>query len=147
MRRGAFPMRRVALPRFAFLTRSDSAIVNQGHHFRNRPISVMLKRTVLRRIPTLAMVLVAGLSCPSREAQAQHAQPGSITTYRITRGPIFGRHSPSLSQVWGAPKMPATPRDFGPHFDFPAGGSQTLSCGSPGSTYYCGGVSDAPYAN
>jgi hypothetical protein len=107
----------------------------------------MLKRTALLRLLTLAMVLVAGLGGPNREAQAQQSQPGSDTTYRATPGPIFRRHLPSLSQVWGAPKMPATPKDFGPHFDFPAGGSQTLTCGSPGSTYYCGGPSDSPYPN
>ena len=111
------------------------------------------KRTALLPLPTLAMVLVAGLGWPSREAQAQQAQPdsgtqpGSDTTYRATRGPAVGGYSTSLSQVWGAPKMPATPKDFGPHFDFPAGGSQTLTCGSPGSTYYCGGLSDSPYPN
>jgi hypothetical protein len=49
-----------------------------------------------------------------------------------------------LSDVWGPPKMPPEPKDFGPHFDFPAGGSQNLSCG-PGSSYFCGAPSDAPY--
>jgi hypothetical protein len=105
------------------------------------------KRTALLRLPTLAMVLVAGFGWPSHEAQAQQAQPGSITTYRATRGPVVGGYSTTLDQVWGAPKMPATPKDFGPHFDFPAGGSQVLTCGSPGSTYYCGGLSDSPYPN
>ena len=40
--------------------------------------------------------------------------------------------------------MPPTPKDFGPHFDFRAGGSQNFNCGS-GSGYYCGAPSEAPY--
>jgi hypothetical protein len=110
----------------------------------------MLKRTALPRLVTLAMVLVAGhvLGWPIDEAQAQQAQqgsqiePGSLTTYRVPGG-----YSTTLSDIWGPPKMPATPKDFGPHFDFPAGGDQTLTCGAQGSTYYCGGLSDSPYPN
>ncbi len=85
---------------------------------------------------------------PIDEAQAQQAQqgsqiePGSLTTYRVPGG-----YSTTLSDIWGPPKMPATPKDFGPHFDFPAGGDQTLTCGAHGTTYYCGGLSDSPYPN
>jgi hypothetical protein len=115
----------------------------------------MLKRAALPRLVTLAMVLVAGhvLGWPSDEAHAQQAQqdsgtqPSSLSTYRAPRGPVVGGYSTTLSDIWGAPKMPATPQDFGPHFDFPAGGDQTLTCGAPGSTYYCGGLSDSPYPN
>jgi hypothetical protein len=112
----------------------------------------MLKRTALPRLVTLAVVLVAG-HWPSDAAQAQQAQQGSgtqssaLTTYRIPGAPIAGGYSTTLSDIWGPPKMPATPKDFGPHFDFPAGGDQTLTCGAQGSTYFCGGLSDSPYPN
>ncbi len=43
--------------------------------------------------------------------------------------------------------MPAEPRDFGPNFDFPAGGSENLTCGPPGSQYFCGAPSEAPYSH
>jgi hypothetical protein len=110
----------------------------------------MFKRTALPRLLALATLLVAGhiFGWPSHEAQAQQAQqrikPGSLNT---VPGPAVGGYSMTLSDIWGVPKMPATPKDFGPHFDFPAGGDQTLTCGAQGSTYYCGGVSDSPYPN
>jgi hypothetical protein len=106
------------------------------------PIMLRLRRTA--RLLTLAMVLVAGcvFGWPSHEVQAQQAQQG----YQIDPGPLSPRR-PTLSDVWGPPKMPPTPKDFGPHFDFPAGGSQNLTCGPPGSGYFCGGPSNAPYPN
>jgi hypothetical protein len=115
----------------------------------------MFKRTALFRLLTLATMLVAShvVGWPSDEAHAQQAQqgsgtqPGSLTTYRVPGAPIVGGYSTTLSDIWGPPKMPATPKDFGPHFDFPAGGDQTLTCGAEGSTYYCGGLSDSPYPN
>jgi len=105
----------------------------------------MLKRTALPRLLILAMVLVAAyvFGWPSHEAQAQQAQQGP----QIDPGSPPHRRGPTLSDVWGPPKMPPTPKDFGPHFDFPSGGSQNLTCGPPGSGYFCGGPSDAPYPN
>ena len=90
----------------------------------------------------LATVLVAGyvLGWPGQEAQAQQTQVGT----QIDPGP---RRGPTLSDVWGPPKMPPEPKDFGPHFDFPSGGSQNLTCGPPGSQYFCGAPSEAPYPN
>jgi hypothetical protein len=104
----------------------------------------MLKRAALPRLLTLAMVLVAAyvFGWPSHEAQAQQTQQGS----QIDQG-APPRRGAALSDVWGPPKMPPTPKDFGPNFDFPAGGSQNLTCGPPGSGYFCGGPSSAPYPN
>jgi hypothetical protein len=98
----------------------------------------MLKRTAFPRLFTLTMVLVAGYvsGWSSHEAQAQQAQQVDPGSPRLT-----------LRDVWGPPVMPAEPRDFGPHFDFPAGGSQNLTCGPPGSQYFCGAPSDAPYVH
>ena len=95
----------------------------------------MLRRTTLPRLLTLAMVLVAGyvFGWPSDEAQAQQAQqgsqikPGSLSTYRVPGSPIVGGYSTTLSEVWGPPKMPPAPTDFGPHFDFPSGGNGPLN--------------------
>ena len=98
----------------------------------------MLKHTALLQLLTLIVVLVAGCMLVgwSDQAQAQQTQqdPGSLPA----------RRGPTLSDVWGPPKMPPEPKDFGPHFDFPAGGSENLTCG-PGSGYFCGAPSDAPY--
>ena len=89
------------------------------------------------RLLILAMVL----ACVPGWAHAQQAQQGysQINPRPTHRGP-------TLSDVWGPPKMPPEPKDFGPHFDFPAGGSQNLTCGpSSGSQYFCGAPSEAPY--
>jgi hypothetical protein len=101
-----------------------------------------LRRTA-RLLILATMVLMAGyvLGCPSHEAQAQQAQQDS----QINSGPIH--RGATLSDVWGPPKMPPEPKDFGPHFDFPSGGSQNLTCGPPGSQYFCGAPSEAPYPN
>ena len=93
------------------------------------------------RILILAMVLVYVPGWPGHKAQAQQAQQdySQINPRPTHRGP-------TLSDVWGPPKMPPEPKDFGPHFDFPAGGSQNLTCGpSSGSQYFCGAPSEAPY--
>jgi hypothetical protein len=60
--------------------------------------------------------------------------------------PLPTRRRPKLRDVWGPPKMPPTPKDFGPHFDLPAGGSTNMTCG-PGYQYFCGAPSQAPYPN
>jgi hypothetical protein len=105
--------------------------------------------TLQRRLVALAIVLVA--SCmfgwSSHEVQAQQPQQGQINPDSLVIHPrLLG--SRDLSQVWGPPKMPPEPKDFGPHFDFPAGGSMNLGCGPPdGKQYFCGGPSDAPYPN
>ena len=106
---------------------------------------IVLQRTA--RLLALAMVLVAGyvFGWPSHEAQAQQAQQGS----QINPDSLVIRpRRLKLRDVWGPPKMPPTPKDFGPHFDFPAGGSMNLECGPPdGKQYFCGGPSQAPYPN
>jgi len=116
----------------------------------DQPVSgvfVMLKRTALLRLLALAMVLVASyvFGSPSHEAQAQQAQQGS----QINPDSLVIRpRRLKLRDVWGPPMMPPTPKDFGPHFDFPAGGSMNLECGPPdGKQYFCGGPSQAPYPN
>jgi hypothetical protein len=39
------------------------------------------------------------------------------------RDAVLGGYSMTLSEIWGLPDMPPAPRDFGPHFDYPAEGS------------------------
>jgi len=92
------------------------------------------------RLLVLAIVLVHMSALPSREARAQQAQQdySQINPRPTHRGP-------TLSDVWGPPKMPPEPKDFGPHFDFPAGGSENLTCGPSGPQYFCGAPSEAPY--
>ena len=104
---------------------------------------MMLPRTA--RLLILATVLVTGhvLGWPSHEAQAQQAQQD----YQINPGLLRPHRGPALRDVWGPPKMPPEPKDFGPHFDFPSGGSQNLTCGPSGSQYFCGAPSEAPYAH
>jgi hypothetical protein len=86
------------------------------------------------RFLTLAILLAAGcvFDWPKHEAQAQQVRHGSQLDldYSLPTGP--GR---KLRNVRRPPKMPPTPTDFGPHFDFPSGGSQNFNCGSGG--YYC----------
>jgi hypothetical protein len=100
---------------------------------------IVLQRTA--QLLTLAIVLAVGcvFDLPSREARAQQVQQGpqlnldySLPTRR------------DKLRVRRPPKMPPTPTDFGPHFDFPSGGSQNFNCG-PGYGYYCGAPSEAPY--
>jgi len=102
----------------------------------------MLQCPAFPRLLALAMVLMAGFAFgwPSHEAQAQQVQQVDPAFPPPGRGL-------TLRDVWGPPVMPAEPRDFGPHFDFPAGGSQNLTCGPPGSQYFCGAPSNAPYPN
>ena len=92
------------------------------------------------RLLVLAMVLVQVLPWASHEAQAQQAQQDYSQT-----DPRPTHRGPTLSDVWGPPKMPPEPKDFGPHFDFPAGGSENLTCGPSGPQYFCGAPSEAPY--
>jgi hypothetical protein len=97
----------------------------------------MLKRTAILLAVSTILAAGYGFVWPSHEAQAQQVQ-------QVEPVPFPARRGPTLSDVWGPPKMPPEPKDFGPHFDFPAGGSQNLSCG-PGASYFCGAPSDAPY--
>jgi len=102
--------------------------------------SIALQRTA--RLFTLAIVLVVGcvFDWPSYEAQAQRVQQGPQLDLDYSLPPQRG----DKVRIRRPPLMPPTPKDFGPHFDFPAGGSQNFNCGS-GSGYYCGAPSDAPY--
>ncbi len=102
----------------------------------------MQKRTAFPGLLTLTMLLAVGCSLgwPSGAAQAQQGQ-------QVDPGSAQPRRGLTLSDVWGPPKMPSEPRDFGPNFDFPAGGSENLTCGPPGSQYFCGAPSEAPYSH
>src|SRR5262245_57557258 len=97
---------------------------------------IVLQRTA--RVLTLAIVLAVGC-----EAQAQQVQHGSRLDLDYSLPTPRG---PKLRNVRRPPKMPPAPTDFGPHFDFPSGGSQNFNCGS-GPGYYCGAPSQAPYPN
>jgi hypothetical protein len=102
----------------------------------------MPKRTIVFRLVALAALLTAGFvfGWPTPEAQAQETtrsyriKPGTLDTYRVP-GPSVGGYSMTLSDVWGLPEMPPAPKDFGPHFDFPAGGNISLQ-GPPDHSPY-----------
>ena len=99
---------------------------------------IVLQRTA--RLLTLAIVLAVGCVFDwSHEARAQQVQQGP----QIDLGYSLPTRRDKL-RVRRPPKMPPTPTDFGPHFDFPAGGSANFNCGS-GYGYYCGAPSEAPY--
>ena len=100
---------------------------------------IVLQRTA--RVLTLAIVLAVGcvFDWPSHEAQAQQVQHGS----QLDLDYSLPTRRDKL-RIRRPPKMPPTPTDFGPHFDFPSGGSQNFNCG-PGYGYYCGAPSEAPY--
>ena len=99
---------------------------------------IVLQRTA--RLLTLAIVLAVGCVFDwSHEAQAQQVQHGS----QLNLDYSLPTRRDKL-RVRRPPKMPPTPTDFGPHFDFPSGGSQNFNCG-PGYGYYCGAPSEAPY--
>jgi hypothetical protein len=102
----------------------------------------MPKRAAFPLSLTLTMFLAASYAFgwPGQEAQAQQVQQVEPDWPQPRRGL-------TLRDVWGPPKMPAEPRDFGPNFDFPAGGSENLTCGPPGSQYFCGAPSEAPYSH
>ena len=99
----------------------------------------MLKRTTVFRLLALAVGLTVGVAFgwPTSEAQAQQTRsyrikPGSLNA---APGPRIGGYSTTLSDVWGPPEMPPAPKDFGPHFDFPAGGNISLQ-GPPDHSPY-----------
>jgi len=123
---------KIALPNGRALPRGDKTMC-----------SIMLQRTA--RLLTLAIVLAVGcvFNWPSHEARAQQVQRGSQLDLDYSLPTPRGR---KLKNVRRPPKMPPTPTDFGPHFDFPSGGSQNFNCGS-GYGYYCGAPSEAPYPN
>ena len=102
---------------------------------------IVLQRTA--RLLTLAIVFAVGcvFDGPTHEAQAQQVQHGSQLDLDYYSPPT--RRGPKL-RLRRPPLMPPTPKDFGPHFDFPAGGSENFNCGS-GPGYYCGAPSEAPY--
>jgi len=107
------------------------------HEIRLVPDCATAHRSASHSGNSLAVGCVFDL--PSREARAQQVQQGpqidldySLPTRR------------DKLRVRRPPKMPPTPTDFGPHFDFPSGGSQNFNCG-PGYGYYCGAPSEAPY--
>jgi hypothetical protein len=105
---------------------------------------IVLQRTA--GLFALAIVLVTGsmfFYWPNYEAQAQQVKHGSQLDLDYT---LPSPRGPKLRRVRRPPVMPPTPKDFGPHFDFPAGGSQNFNCGA-GPGYYCGAPSTAPYPN
>jgi hypothetical protein len=96
----------------------------------------MSKRTTVFRLLALAVGLTAGIAfgwpVPEVKAQETRIKPGTLNTYRV---PSVGGYSMTLSDIWGLPEMPPAPKDFGPHFDFPAGGNISLQ-GPPDHSPY-----------
>ena len=103
----------------------------------------MPRRTIVFRLAALAALLTAGFvfGWPTPVAQAQQTRsyrikPGTLDTYSVP-SPRAGGYSMTLSDVWGLPEMPPAPKDFGPHFDYPASGYGPLN----------GPPDHAPYPN
>ena len=96
----------------------------------------MSKRTTVFRFLALAVGLTVGVAfgwlIPEAQAQETRIKPGTLNTYRV---PSVGGYSMTLSDIWGLPEMPPAPKDFGPHFDFPAGGNISLQ-GPPDHSPY-----------
>jgi hypothetical protein len=92
----------------------------------------MFKCNALCRPLALTAVLVAGFSLglPANDGNAQSTRQAS--PHRVApRDAVIGGYSTTLSDIWGLPEMPGAPRDFGPNFDFPAGGSISLPSSTP----------------
>lgn len=96
----------------------------------------MSKRTTVFRLLALVLGLTVGVAfgwlVPEAQAQEARIKPGTLNTYRVPSG---GGYSMTLSEIWGLPEMPPAPKDFGPHFDFPAGGNISLQ-GPPDHSPY-----------
>ncbi len=94
----------------------------------------MLKCNAIYRPLALTAVLVAGFSLglPAQDSHAQSAGARKASPHRVApRDAVIGGYSTTLSDIWGLPEMPGAPRDFGPNFDFPAGGSISLPSSVP----------------
>jgi hypothetical protein len=96
------------------------------------------RRFVFRLLALVVLISAAATFGSPHPGSAQDAprtyriKPGSLNT---VPGPRVGGYSMTLSDVWGLPEMPPAPRDFGPHFDFPAGGNISLQ-GPPDHSPY-----------
>jgi hypothetical protein len=94
----------------------------------------MFKCKAFYRPLALTAVLVAGFSLglPAHDSHAQSADARQASPHRVApRDAVIGGYSTTLSDVWGPAEMPGAPRDFGPNFDFPAGGSISLPSSVP----------------
>src|SRR5262245_5482348 len=116
---------------------SASQRVSRGFHRPRTRIKggfpIMLQRTA--RLLALAIVLAVGfmVDWPRHKAQAEQVHPGP----RLDLDYALATPRDIKKRVRKPALMPPTPNDFGPHFGFPAGGSQNFNCG-PGYGYYCG---------
>jgi hypothetical protein len=81
----------------------------------------MLKPIKIVSLLALA-VFAAALCLPAGYAQAQERSISSKPrgAYKVAPFRGVGGYSTTLSEIWGEPKMPPAPKDFGPHFDYPA---------------------------
>ncbi|HEU0063142.1 MAG TPA: hypothetical protein VFR19_24910 [Hyphomicrobiaceae bacterium] len=97
----------------------------------------MFKRFASSWLLALAALLTASFlfGWPASQAQAQQSVRIRPGTLNVIPGPGPGGYSMTLSDIWGLPEMPPAPKDFGPHFDFPAGGSISLQ-GPPDHSPY-----------
>ena len=91
-----------------------------------------------RMLPSAAFLLAASLTLVAFESavaqQQQERGSGQGLLRQPHRGPAIGGTSWTLSDVWGEPKMPQAPKDFGPGFDYSPGG-YTLN-GAPNTSPY-----------
>lgn len=103
----------------------------------------MLERTAFYRPLALVILLAAGFSLgfPANNSYAGDRAPARVAP----RDAVIGGYSTTLSEIWGLPEMPGAPRDFGPHFDFPAGGDISLPYSVPSAVQ--GPPDHSPYPN
>jgi hypothetical protein len=103
----------------------------------------MFDRNALCRQIALAALMLGSAVIGVVPAGTGHAGDTQVSTrafqpYAGTRAvprAALGSYSTTLSEILGLPEMPPAPKDFGPHFDFPAGGSETLN-GPPDRSPY-----------
>jgi hypothetical protein len=85
---------------------------------------------------TALLVAAVSLGLPTPVSHAQSSGARKAPPARVApRDSVLGGYSTTLSEVWGVPEMPPAPTDFGPHFDYPGGGSESLN-GPPDHSPY-----------
>jgi hypothetical protein len=79
----------------------------------------------LRKCLTIAGACAAGIiafTAATANAEQPNGGAGAAPAMGAPAGGVprgVGGYSMTLSDIWGPPKMPPAPKDFGPGFDFP----------------------------